>query len=155
MIKREFIEVNQLEKITLEDSLNYMEWHGDSKVDCVIVAPRLTEQDIVKPYLDKLKKQIEQNVERYCLSRESHGMGKVDWNEYLITESKVIELIDNLLSEQERIRMMEQSNLCSQCAHYIGAREQCHDCVWDERPRPWADDTVLLYDRFEERENND
>jgi hypothetical protein len=100
MSKREFIEVSQIENISLEDSLHYMEWHKSSEVEYDIVAPRLTEQDIVKPYLDKLKKQIEQNVERYCLSRESHGMGKVDWNEYLITESKVIELIDNLLSEQ-------------------------------------------------------
>lgn len=100
MAKREFIEVNQLEKITLEDSLNYMEWHRDSEVDCAIVAPRLTEQDVVKPYLDKLKEKIFTNTERFSLSRESHGIGKVEWSKYLIPDYKVVELIDNLLSEQ-------------------------------------------------------
>lgn len=87
MAKREFIEVNQLEKITLEDSLNYMEWHRDNEVDCVIVAPRLTEQDIVKPYLDKLKAKM-------------FDLPKADDKTYWDAVDDIGDLIDNLLSEQ-------------------------------------------------------
>lgn len=101
MAKREFIEKNTIDICgTIGGRNEFADCIRDSVKAVIDNAKSVTEQDIVKPYLDKLKEQIEQNVERYCLSRESHGMGKVDWNEYLITESKVIELIDNLLSEQ-------------------------------------------------------
>lgn len=100
MAKREFITKEQikLKYPIMENDFGMVVNEGLHKE--LDKMPAIAEQDIVKPYLDKLKEQIEQNVERYCLSRESHGMGKVDWNEYLITESKIIELIDNLLSEQ-------------------------------------------------------
>jgi hypothetical protein len=87
MAKREFIEVNQLEKITLEDSLNYMEWHRDSEVDCAIVAPRLTEQDIIKPYLTKLKAKM-------------FDLPKVEGKTYWDAVDDIGDMIDNLLSEQ-------------------------------------------------------
>ena len=84
MAKREFIEVNQLEKVTLEDSLHYMEWHKDSEVECTIVAPRLTEQDIVKPYLTKL------NAKMFDLPKAE---GKTYWD----AVDDIGDLIDNLL----------------------------------------------------------
>lgn len=85
----------------LNVSANVMsQLHQNGKTGDSICIKKESVREVVVSYLDKLKKQVSDNTERYSLSRESHGMGKVDWSEHLITESKVIELIDIMISEQ-------------------------------------------------------
>lgn len=93
--------------------------------------PTFTEQDIVKPYLEKLKEQIMGNIERYTLARESHGMGKVEWSDFLIKQNNVIELIDNLLSEQGEIHC---------------------DCTDAEIAKSFIEDVSVVEDRLAEQE---
>lgn len=87
MAKRKFIDVSQIENISLEDSLHYMEWYKSSEVEYDIVAPRLTEQDIVKPYIDKLSKKV---------ADMEFGIGYEPWE----VRNEILKVINNLLSEQ-------------------------------------------------------
>ena len=87
MAKREFIDTDKITYVSLEDSLHFVEYYKDSEAELNIVAPRISEEEIVKPYLEKLKEQI-----RYDYNRNI-------WGQY--EYEKVMDSINNLLSETE------------------------------------------------------
>lgn len=51
--------------------------------------------------LEEIKAEIEQNTQRYSLSRASGGMGQDDWWDYLIKSDKVYDIIDNHISGKD------------------------------------------------------
>lgn len=53
-----------------------------------------TVENASKVDIDAMKDEIEQNAMRYSLAKENHGMGHVEWNDYLISRDKVLEIID-------------------------------------------------------------
>lgn len=55
----------------------------------------VTEQEIVKPYFDKLKEQINEQIDG-GLHNNDYGVG---WDDAL---SEVLDMIDKILSEQEK-----------------------------------------------------
>lgn len=62
------------------------------------VMKKVTVQVILKEpktdILDKIREEIEEKAERYCLSKESTYMGQVEWSERLIKENDVLKIID-------------------------------------------------------------
>lgn len=85
MAKRELIDRNNLESTTIVTD----DYSGNEVLDVVLMedvkeAPVITEQDIVKPYLEKLKEQVSHC--NLCL---------------LVNKEDVLGFIDNLLSESE------------------------------------------------------
>ena len=88
MAKRELIDKNSIELVSLEDSLRYMEWHKDSEVELDIKATVVTEEEIVKPYLEKLESKLLD-----CCDPRIR-------TETEIPVKKVLDLIDNLLTEK-------------------------------------------------------
>lgn len=98
MTKRELIEKNKVKKLLDEG------WdRGVYPRNDIMCLPTLTEQEIVKPYLEKLKEQIAKSADKQL----KIAMGKADLNEryaHIRVESafrQCIAMIDNLLSEQE------------------------------------------------------
>ena len=70
--------------------------------------------------IDDIKAEIKEHTQRYTLSRESGGMGQVDWSDYLIKTDDVLNIIDKHISKTN----------CSKCIHsneYDG--EFCYMCV--------------------------
>lgn len=51
--------------------------------------------------LDKIRAEIEKTTSRYSISRESGGMGQVEWSDRLIKESEVMQIIDKYKAESE------------------------------------------------------
>ncbi len=98
MAKRELIEKNKVKKLLDEG------WdRGVYPRNDIMCLPTLTEQEIVKPYLEKLKEQIAKSADKQL----KIAMGTADLNEryaHIRVESafrQCIAMIDNLLSEQE------------------------------------------------------
>lgn len=98
MAKRELIEKNKVKKLLDEG------WdRGVYPRNDIMCLPTLTEQEIVKPYLEKLKEQIAKSADKQL----KIAMGAADLNEryaHIRVESafrQCIAMIDNLLSEQE------------------------------------------------------
>lgn len=98
MTKRELIEKNKVKKLLDEG------WdRGVYPRNDIMCLPTLTEQEIVKPYLEKLKEQIAKSADKQL----KIAMGTADLNEryaHIRVESafrQCIAMIDNLLSEQE------------------------------------------------------
>lgn len=60
--KKAFIDRSAIEFVSLEDSLHYMEWSKSNEVKLEMIATTITEQGIVKPYLEKLKAEIEKEA---------------------------------------------------------------------------------------------
>lgn len=103
---REFIDRNELryEDIECTDGRTYMVVHA-SEIDNADV---ITEQEIVKPYLHKLAVQI---LEKYSGLDICEHLDEYDWDENDISYYKqvgdigdIMDMIDNLLSEQEKKR---------------------------------------------------
>ena len=87
MAKHEFIDRVEIDKIF------YRTKASDGLVgtyEKILDIKPITEQDIVKPYLDKLKEQIEEKVKEEWLEDSEYAMGI----------KYTLKLIDNLLSEQ-------------------------------------------------------
>lgn len=100
MAKRELIEKNKVKKLLDEG------WdRGVYPRNDIMCLPTLTEQEIVKPYLEKLKEQIVKSADKQL----KIAMGTADLNEryaHIRVESafrQCIAMIDNLLSEQETL----------------------------------------------------
>lgn len=98
MAKRELIEKNKVKKLPDEG------WdRGVYPRNDIMCLPTFTEQEIVKPCLEKLKEQIAKSADKQL----KIAMGKADLNEryaHIRVESafrQCIAMIDNLLSEQE------------------------------------------------------
>lgn len=98
MTKRELIEKNKVKKLLDEG------WdRGVYPRNDIMCLPTLTEQEIVNPYLEKLKEQIVKSADKQL----KIAMGTADLNEryaHIRVESafrQCIAMIDNLLSEQE------------------------------------------------------
>lgn len=98
MTKRELIEKNKVKKLLDEG------WDRDVYPrNDIMCLPTLTEQEIVNPYLEKLKEQIAKSADKQL----KIAMGTADLNEryaHIRVESafrQCIAMIDNLLSEQE------------------------------------------------------
>lgn len=98
MTKRELIEKNKVKKLLDEG------WdRGVYPRNDIMCLPTLTEQEIVNPYLEKLKEQIAKSADKQL----KIAMGTADLNEryaHIRVESafrQCIAMIDNLLSEQE------------------------------------------------------
>ena len=89
MAKRELID-----KVRLLDKLLYMGYMDDEKseIEDVVNALSVTEHEIVKSYLDKLKADIS-NMNCYTARFP-------DWTERHVNMDDVLKLIDNLLPEQ-------------------------------------------------------
>lgn len=93
MAKRELIDRNNLESTTIVTD----DFSGNEVLDVVLMedvkeTPIITEQEIVKPYLEKLKADIEvayDELDRY----DPDALGTF--------ASRIDDLIDNLLSESE------------------------------------------------------
>lgn len=51
--------------------------------------------------LDKIRAEIEQIASRYTISRERAGMGQVEWEDRLIKEADVLQIIDKYKAERE------------------------------------------------------
>ena len=93
MVKRELIDRNNLEITPIATD----DYSGNKVIATVLLedvekAPVITEQEIVKPYLEKLKAEIE-NLEQGITSYHNDR----PW----VFTDEVLNLIDNLLSEQE------------------------------------------------------
>lgn len=88
MAKRELIDKNSIELVSLEDSLRYMEWHKDSEVELDIKATIITEEEIIKPYLEKLNEHI-----------INFPWGDTS-GDFMTGVNAVSNLIDNLLTEK-------------------------------------------------------
>lgn len=104
MAKRELIDRNDLENTTITTD----DYSGNEVLDVVLMedvkeTPVITEQEIVKPYLEKLKEQIAKSADKQL----KIAMGTADLNEryaHIRVESafrQCIAMIDNLLSESE------------------------------------------------------
>lgn len=104
MAKRELIDRNNLESTTIVTD----DFSGNELLDVVLMedvkeTPVITEQEIVKPYLEKLKEQIAKSADKQL----KIAMGTADLNEryaHIRVESafrQCIAMIDNLLSESE------------------------------------------------------
>jgi 3-methyladenine DNA glycosylase AlkD len=98
MTKRELIEKNKVKKLLDEG------WdRGVYPRNDIMCLPTLTEQEIVNPYLEKLKEQIAKSADKQL----KIAMGTADLNDryaHIRVESafrQCIAMIDNLLSEQE------------------------------------------------------
>lgn len=92
MAKRELIDRNNLESTTIATD----DYSGNEVLDVVLMedvkeAPVITEQEIVKPYLEA----IEAEAIKYS------GTGEREIQAYDEGLLKAIEIIKNLLSEQE------------------------------------------------------
>ena len=59
LMKHKFIDIKEIRCLSLEDSLHYMEWTASNGVELAVIAPTYTEQEIVKPYLEKIRAEIE------------------------------------------------------------------------------------------------
>lgn len=66
------------------------------------------DHEILKAYsdgangvLDEIRAEVEQTVSRYTISRERAGMGQVEWDDRLIKEADVLQIIDKYKSESE------------------------------------------------------
>jgi hypothetical protein len=109
MTKRELIEKNKVKKLLDEG------WdRGVYPRNDIMCLPTLTEQEIVKPYLEKLKKQIvgKSSTEELfdedafnSMYSESVSKDTAECESYIemtiVKMDDVLRLIDNLLSEQE------------------------------------------------------
>ena len=98
MAKREFITIDnaldavdeRIKELKADKEFNIVKEICISGVrKHILDASTITEQEIVKPYLEKLKKEIKE-MKTIDSARNWH-----------IDRDRVIELIDNLLSEQE------------------------------------------------------
>lgn len=94
MAKREFITKEQIKKKfpIMENDFGMVV--NERLHKALDELPTITEQDIVKPYLDKLKKQAKKNSVRWYVGRVD---GKSD--DVVLLEDLEC-LVDNLLSEQ-------------------------------------------------------
>lgn len=90
--KKAFIDRSAIEFVSLEDSFRYMEWSKNNEVQLEMVATTTTEQEIVKPYLEKLRVDIE------AVYDELDGYDPDSLGTFA---SRIDDLIDNLLSESE------------------------------------------------------
>ena len=93
MAKRELIDRNNLESTTIATD----DYSGNEVVDVVMMedvkeAPVITEQEIVKPYLEKLRADIETAYDELD-GYDPDALGTF--------ASRIDDLIDNLLSESE------------------------------------------------------
>lgn len=93
MAKRELIDRNNLESTTIVTD----DFSGNELLDVVLMedvkeAPVITEQEIVKPYIEKLKADIEVAYD------ELDGFDPDSLGTFA---SRIDDLIDNLLSESE------------------------------------------------------
>lgn len=93
MAKRELIDRNNLESTTIETD----DYSGNEVLDVVLMedvkeAPVITEQEIVKPYIEKLKADIEVAYDE---------LDGYDPDSLGTFASRIDDLIDNLLSESE------------------------------------------------------
>lgn len=93
MAKRELIDRNNLESTTIVTD----DFSGNEMLDVVLMedvkeAPVITEQEIVKPYLEKLKTEVE----------KKHTKAKQrGWVLQMNAYTDCLQMIDNLLSESE------------------------------------------------------
>ena len=71
-MKHKFIDINEIKVLSLEDSLHYMEWTASNGVELGVIAPTYTEQEIVKPYLEKLIEIFENNKGYCCCDGDSY-----------------------------------------------------------------------------------
>lgn len=90
--KKAFIDRSAIEFVSLEDSFRYMEWSKNNEVQLEMVATTTTEQEIVKPYLEKLRVDIE------AVYDELDGYDPDSLGTFA---NRIDDLIDNLLSESE------------------------------------------------------
>lgn len=93
MAKRELIDRNNLESTTIETD----DYSGNEVLDVVLMedvkeAPVITEQEIVKPYLEKLRADIEAAYDE---------LDGYDPDSLGTFASRIDDLIDNMLSESE------------------------------------------------------
>lgn len=93
MAKRELIDRNNLESTTIVTD----DFSGNELLDVVLMedvkeAPVITEQEIVKPYLEKLKTEVEK---KHTKAKQRGWVLKM--NAY----TDCLQMIDNLLSESE------------------------------------------------------
>lgn len=99
MAKRELIDRTQIEWFgcNFEGGKTCMKHHGDCSscphAECstnqIRSFPAITEEEIVKPYLEKLKEQISKSCYKALITDDGN-----------IKESKVLQIIDNLLNEK-------------------------------------------------------
>ena len=93
MAKRELIDRNNLDSTTIVTD----DFSGNELLDVVLMedvkeAPVITEQEIVKPYLEKLKTEVE----------KKHTKAKQrGWVLQMNAYTDCLQMIDNLLSESE------------------------------------------------------
>lgn len=90
--KKAFIDRSAIEFVSLKDSLRYMEWSKNNEVQLEMIATTITEQEIVKPYLEKLKTEIEK---KHTKAKQTSSVLQI--NAY----TDCLQMIDNLLSESE------------------------------------------------------
>lgn len=64
------------------------------------VARQVCHEDKVK-VLAKIRAEIEQMSSRYTISRERGGMGQVEWEDRLIKEADILQIIDKYKAESE------------------------------------------------------
>jgi hypothetical protein len=97
MEERKLVDIEEVKDV-LGDTINS---EGDYRhalrlLDCLSAT---TEQEIVKPYLEKLKTTFEEYRDNWNRFRNDYESGR--YKAYDICVDEVDELIDNLLSEQE------------------------------------------------------
>lgn len=63
--------------------------HAECSTNQIRSFPAITEEEIVKPYLEKLKEQISKSCYKALITDDGN-----------IKESKVLQIIDNLLTEK-------------------------------------------------------
>lgn len=54
-----------------------------------------------EPVLDKIRAEIEQLVSRYTISRERGCIGQVEWEDRLIREVDILQILDKYKAESE------------------------------------------------------
>lgn len=92
--KKAFIDRSAIEFVSLEDSLRYMEWSKNNEVQLEMIATTITEQEIVKPYLDKIRAEIEQ-------LRLHKAQFLTNDNKVCIDSQEVLNILDKYKAESE------------------------------------------------------
>lgn len=95
MAKRELIDRNNLESTTITTD----DYSGNEVLDVVLMedveeAPVINEQEIVKPYLDKIRERVEK-LQKAC------GKDDLNWSAQYSAFGMVLDIIDEYKAESE------------------------------------------------------
>lgn len=128
--KKAFIDRSAIEFVSLKDSLRYMEWSKNNEVQLEMIATTITEQEIVKPILDKIRAEIMKLDDinpDYPMDRTIH-----------ISRNEVLQILDKYKAGSEE--QEPTTRHCFGCKYSKDNHnqdiEECHLCMWENQYTP-------------------